>query len=520
MKCIVTHYLIILRCFEKERNRKSIIILDNIERFIGNDEIYNKELSDFIQDIRSICDQYRERYIDQRINTNRFSAKYQFIISMRNTTVRNHTPAEMNDFKRHTINLSNWFPVNKIIDAKLEWYKRNRISVIDKTTENHLMYILNDLGVTTRNELRGLRPKMDLIFNYNKRNIVNFLVKALENCSPEDRMNTIDSFYPLLNKNGPILPCARFGYRSVIWRFILDQLRKEKLFSEGIPSMNTYSKPTNSRRRIAEINYIWKLLTVLYKYSFNNREEQQKNSELEKYMPFLDLIASVYNEDGDFTFRFYEDGFQIDRERMARLLFYMNSYDIDANEWFQFVDIQYNTDSLNRKHLKRWEDLLKVFEAAKSEPERLKIRITTAGKAYLRLVAPTFEFISCLSGKRPLLCCLPTEEELKCIPPYNQRCMWVIRETITEIKKFIRDSQKQSNDNLLLQWDLNAEGMTYAKRLIYSSYGYLTNFGDCVSRLVDVSDETAQKNKDSLVDLIVSEADDLWRTFFPNERFG
>lgn len=117
LRCTLTHLLIVLRCLEEKRCKK-LIVFDNIERFIGIDEIYNKELTDFLNDMRNYCDIYKSKYFITKTNTNLFAKNYQFIVSMRNTTVRNHVPAENGDFTRHSIDLSNWFSIGDIIHKK------------------------------------------------------------------------------------------------------------------------------------------------------------------------------------------------------------------------------------------------------------------------------------------------------------------------------------------------------------------------------------------------------------------
>lgn len=504
LKCVLTQFLIVLRCFEDKNGGKTVIAFDNIERFIGADEIYNKELTDFLSDMRGFCDLNRDRYKNDKINLNRFAAKYQFIVSMRNTTVRNHTPAESTDFKRHTLDLSNWFAIDEIIRSKLTWYDNRQIIVMDDWTKAHLYNILNDFGVTTDQSLFGVRPKLDMLFNYNKRLIISFLLKVLEERNPPDRMEAIDSFYAIKDTKRENADRARFGYRSVIWRCALDRLRNGALFQ------NIFHEHTTLPGIIADINYVWKILVVLHNFSVNSGGSETAVSGTEKYMSLLDLIQAVYNEHGNFTPRFYENSFSKERKRMARLLHFMNSYDRDKNNWFQFVDIQYNVDNANRKFIGKWTDLLEIFMDAQGDPRMLRIRITTAGKAYLNYVAPSFEFVACMAGKLPLLCCLPTEEELKTYSLTDQKCIQVIYDTMDEMELFIADFKSSANNpNLLYQRTADARGQSYVEGLIKSTYGYLVNFADCVMRLVKVTSKTTDKLKRELAGEITNEAEML-----------
>ena len=324
-------------------------------------------------------------------------------------------------------------------------------------------------------------------------------------------LESADFFYKNVRDDGVIARCARFGYRSVIWRSVLDWLRKGDLFQKEI--LGEYA---TSAGRISATNYVWRILIVLHRFSIAHGSRETESRGTEQYMPFLDLFQKVYNEHEDFPSRFYEEGFSDERVRMARLLHYMNYYNRSDNNWFQFIDIQYNVNQANRKSFERWEVLYDLFFEARTAPEMLKIRITTAGKAYLGYVAPSFEFVSCMSGKLPLLCCLPTEEELENYKAEDQKCLQIIRSTSQGIRDYILDLQPQiSNPNLLYHRNADVIGVPYAERIVNSAFGYLSHFTDCISRLVTVTSESAQDTKDDLIRLIISEAKDLWSAYLP-----
>lgn len=523
LRSAITHLLIIIRCFDKQ-SKKHIIVFDNIERFIGSDEIYNEELTNFLNDIRSFFDDFRIEFMNRESNINRFAEKFQFLVSMRNTTVRNHIPAESIDFKRHTIDVSSWFPIAQIIHAKMNWYERNHIAVIDKTTSQHLEYILADTSPSQDQVLRGLGNKLDFLFNYNKRLIVSYLTDVLEDSSQPYYLTAANSFYDMRNAQGPIAACVRFSYRAVIWRTALDWLRKDTLFQEGIFAEDEDKNEDEIKSRedvdpVPGINYIWKILVVLHHFSLVNGGDELESHGTDKYMPFLDLIKKVYNESGNFLTRFYEKEFSKERTRMIKLLYYLNSYNREKNHWFQFIDVQYNVDSANRKRIDTLDRFSNIFFEAKDNPQELRIRITTAGKAYLGYVATSFEFISCMLGNRPLLCCLPSEKDLQDYTLNKQPCVIIIRKTLKEMRKYISDMQLQGkNSNLLYYRAVGSESETYVERLVKSTFGYLTNFVDCVIRIVNVSEEATEKKK-NLVKLITSEAVKLWETYLPKKGY-
>lgn len=74
LSCALTQLLIVFRCFRDEY-RKELIVFDNIERFIGTDEIYNKELTDFLGDMRYFCDNNQIEYQIAETNIKSFRSK-------------------------------------------------------------------------------------------------------------------------------------------------------------------------------------------------------------------------------------------------------------------------------------------------------------------------------------------------------------------------------------------------------------------------------------------------------------
>lgn len=122
---------------------------------------------------------------------------------------------------------------------KLDWYEKHDIEVLDKFSQMHLEYILGDKGILDGRTLRGLQPKLDLVFNYNKRNITVFLVHKLLKNQDDDQehyLKAADFYYNSLQTGGATAWCAQFGYRSVVWRKLLDLIRQSPLIQDGILS--------------------------------------------------------------------------------------------------------------------------------------------------------------------------------------------------------------------------------------------------------------------------------------------
>ena len=62
LECAITHYMIILRCFRGATRHKTIITIDNIERFIGVHEIFSNELIKFIKHLRRLVDSFKNDF--------------------------------------------------------------------------------------------------------------------------------------------------------------------------------------------------------------------------------------------------------------------------------------------------------------------------------------------------------------------------------------------------------------------------------------------------------------------------
>ena len=490
-ECALTHFAIVSRCLS--HSNKTMIVFDNLERFIGVDEIFNDELIQFISNLRAIGDTYGGRFKDSNHNINLFAQQYQFIVSMRNTSVRNFTPQQNADFFEHSIDLSDWFSISEIIEAKVKWYNSHNIKVGKNDELNQIAYIINDFGLTSTDIVRGLRPKLNLIFNFNKRLIVDYLVGIFQHDNNILAIQAANK-YRVLDSEGYIIrsrALARFAYRSIIWRLIMDKLRTGGLFS------NIFSNNSNKEQYLVEMEYVRKVLTILSNYSLAFGKS---------YMPFNELIELFFDRrDELISSWYYDDTFKTKRKMIARVLYFMNYYNRRDNHWFQFIDIQYNVAAYDGKRLITYDDLFKLVESAKESPENINIRITNAGKAYLGYMVHTFEFVSCMDKcSEPLLMFLPTETELLNNDLMTLPCVEVIKNTSLSIATYIKTSKSDVSNTALSykKGDGNRRGDYYPKRLLNSSNGYIDNFCECIDELIP-SDERKTEDKKNRLKYII-----------------
>ena len=226
-KVYVELYIFFLRCENLEV--RHMIAFDNFERFIGTEEIYSGQLTEFVGELRNIQNSIAENYPY-------LSNYYQILIFMRNTSVRMFTPLQIADFFPHYLDLSEWFQVSKIVEKKIAWYRENNIK-IDVT--KRLEEILNDIG-GCENSFRGLRSKLNMLFNNNKRVIIKFLTKIISSSANKKYLEKYDFFW---NNQCNIEPSyARFAARTIIFRLVLNELRSDGFFRHIITQRSDNEK--------------------------------------------------------------------------------------------------------------------------------------------------------------------------------------------------------------------------------------------------------------------------------------
>ncbi len=85
--------------------------------------------------------------------------------------------------------MSEWFSIGEIIVNKIKWFEKNGYTV---ENADEFQYIMDDFGIANEGIVRGLRPKLNLIFNYNKRLTVEFLAEILESNSNKVKLKIAD----------------------------------------------------------------------------------------------------------------------------------------------------------------------------------------------------------------------------------------------------------------------------------------------------------------------------------------
>lgn len=456
---ILELYIFIL-CSKRE-NIRHILAIDNLERFIRTDEIYNKQLTELVDDIRSI----QKTISDNNI---KLSGNYQIIVFMRNTSSRMMINQQAAELFPHVVDLSEWFQSSKIIEKKVGWYNDNNIYI---ESSELLLDIMNDIGYCDGN-ITGMRSKLNMLFNNNKRVVVNILTNVLENPANSSYLRVYDYFRK--NEGNINLSYAQFAKRIIIFRLVLNELREEHFF-KNIIAQREENEPTS-------LGYARKILSILYEYKLQNETG---------YMPFSNIIMELDSNSNNAIERYFIPYDQKKRMKIAKVLYYMNYYDGRTDNWLQFIDIQYNISQKNVR-IEGYSQLEKLIDESY---QNIGIKITNAGIAYLYFVICSFEFFSCKSysvaqNKRefkdgnlpPLLCVIPSVSDIKNKKCEELECIKIIDFVSSETIRCIY-AMKTDHKNIPFRKNLDDKFISHTNRIVYSHIGFINNYIQCMREL-------------------------------------
>lgn len=479
-------YLIVLNFLSP--GKKNIIVFDNLERFIGVDEIFNYQIYSFLTKLRTIHDNYDRTFCDLDGNISLFAKNYQFVVAMRHTTTRMFTPQQNSDFVGHISNISEWFPVDEIISLKSKWFNENEIQ---KENVDRLLNIISDKGFNG-NFVRGLNLKLNALFNNNKRLILDCLFSVLEDESNEKAISKSEEFYkhPHLSKT-----LSKHAYRTIIWRLIIDKLLTDDIFINDVLYSDSFDFFTS-------IDYMRKILIILSNYSLEHKYG---------YMSFEDVLKKLYPDTDMVSDWFCSEGCDVLRKKLYSLLYIMHYYCRRDNNWFQFVDIQCNKDIFDGVHIKNSEDFAELV-SDNLLPKDIGIQITTSGKAYLGYVAQTFEFISrAYENNAQLLLSLPTYSDIKNKKIEDLECVKIIFSVIDRAKQLCNEI----DGNILIGYDvlykknLKSEPNAYSDNIRRSINGSINNFCLCIKKIYPKGDKKFLKQRYKLLKIINKKREEL-----------
>ena len=258
--------LLILKCMSDNLDSKFIIVFDNFERFIGKDEIYNKD----VNSIRIFLNSYVGNL---NMSSSHLNRAFKFILAVRDSTARIcNVRLHASDVEPSNLELTDWYDTNNIISRKMNWYKEHNIEVENSEL---LEQIISDLRKCRGNTLTGLKLMINPLFNDNKRLILDFIGTMIELPSNQEGLRKYKELWDIDT------PISRFAARSIIRGMILHhfEIISERFFEH----LHTYSC---NKKNINGLGYARKILTILY----NNVEADQDNE-----MPLNNVLSPLFN---------------------------------------------------------------------------------------------------------------------------------------------------------------------------------------------------------------------------------
>lgn len=445
--------LLILSCCKYETKRNIyIVVFDNIERFILNDEIYNKDLDMIRKDLFSYSKDIND-------NSKRFQNIFKFILSMRNNSARMcGVKLQSADELPSDINLTNWFLIDDIINSKFNWYKKNNIKMLDVGI---VCQILCDIRTCNKSELTGLQLFINSLFNDNLRLITDFIGMLIEKKSNKIY---VEKYIELWKENTSV---SRFAARSIIRGLIYQELSEhDNLFHHLKLYTQVERKIKDKNDNDYGLSYVRKILTILY-----NKNDDVTLGEI------IGTLCSI-----DTNVQKYWNETLPDKTKMniAEILYYMNSYNRRDNDWIQFIDMQIvgmdNTTIISdEKSLKNLID---------NKLESISLRIMPAGESYLRYMVASFEYFSFRFYKnhenkyRPIFTVIPSLKELGEISNLKKAeqlpCYKIMNYVKDNAINCIKNINKTGDIELYI--NNNHLGKRHAQRIVEQHQGFIDNF--------------------------------------------
>ena len=438
--------LLLLRCSSSDKNTRYIITFDNFERFINDDEIYNKKVDEIRKDLND--------YVDGLEN---HKDVFKFIMAIRSSTIRMcRASKQVSDSLPNDLNIELWYNCDDIIAKRLAWYKSIMKSDVKDTEGFDLVFQIVGDERTMRDSVKtGLKLYIDPLFNYNKRLIIDFISGIVE--SPNNK-GAIKQYEALWNEGSwKKNSISRYGARSIIQGLILETLeRQDNLFSAMKASDPRTINPGSGIAR--------RILTILYDY-----QHDFKNS----LMPLTDVVRYYYDLNSkDEAKDYWETMDEEEKDVFSEVLYNMNSYNRRSNDWIQLLDIQIQNQDIDIK-LRDSSDLKDLIA---ENMINMTLHILPAGIVYLTDIVQSFEFFSMRYSKKyyPLFALIPDSETMRDVSDVKSLfCYQVINNTVKCALRCMRELRKSNSDIPLF---VERSKYYHINRIRNHHQGYLANF--------------------------------------------
>lgn len=441
--------LLIAACCVKKSDYY-VLVFDNLERFVGNDEIYNRDLDEMRIELSSYSKGVNEK-------AKVYRSHFKFIMGIRSCSNRMcRTMLNSADELPSDLNITGWFLIDDIISSKLKWYNEHNIPIENIETVSQIMC---DLRKCDKHVMTGLQLFIYPLFNDNMRLITDFIGSIVEKSSNEALIN---KYLSLWEEN---TSASRFAARSIIKGLIYKELdNNDNLFH----NLQLYTQI--ERKKIDEnddeygLSYVRKILTILY----NNGGDVS----LERVIA---ILCGIQEEDVQQYWNEYIP--DKNKNSISEILYYMNSYNRRVNDWVQFIDMQI----LGKKTNIAVYDTQKLKKLIDMDMASITLRIMPAGEAYIRYIVMSFEFFSYRFVQnyyheyKPLFSVIPTLEEinnyrkLKDLP-----CIQILEYVKENALKCIKNIRKRVDIEVYLL--NNKVGKNHIQRIRDHHQGFINLF--------------------------------------------
>lgn len=357
------------------KDKKVIIAIDSLERFIDKSEVYDNDISDMCATLSALIRESSVVFVHALgidYGNTVFYDKCKFIITFRDTTAQMLSRDNEDDI-RINVNISGWFLPIDIINRRVDYFAERRVLVNEPQIEA-LRSIMSDDAVYS-----GLYTKIPEMFNHNNRRMFEYLCKVLtlENSNEYLRLMNQVAEYEQLSKSETVeglLSLHKHAARASITGLLFSNAKN--WFSEILTVGSSQGFNVDLGK-----SYARRILTYLHsKINIDNQEGRSS------YISFNTLIRGAFN------IRDMTDGSCINEvETIALALFNMNNSNKDRTQWCQLIVIKFNEESYSLDAFKK-----KLVEMLSEgvENNNYGVRITRAGRFYLTNMAEYEYFAS------------------------------------------------------------------------------------------------------------------------------
>lgn len=348
------------------RQYKYIYAVDNIEYFINQDAVFDKDISDIERIMNSFNLYFRQELDDVHAFKNTrspFLGHFKTVLVLRDSTnfLEGFRPgnAQEDDIQEEVYNkieLTKMFSLEAIIKKRVGKLKERGLLTPDESEICDVICdVVSDETYTDNSSKRALES----MYNHNKRRTIIYLNKIFKDKDVRQEYRRLQECCKYFKETEITTTYIKHGYRSFVIRKLLDLVAKTNYFQEII-AVRTGRTGAGYARRI---------LTVLQNYS-------KDHSNYCSFRTIADSLEYITNNEKDAL------------QKAAQVLSKMNDSGRATTNWCQLVIINIEQKNITENNL------YNALTNRISENDLYGVKITEAGKTLLRLMS-RFEYFTC-----------------------------------------------------------------------------------------------------------------------------